>query len=290
MKIASFNVGAFVKVTVSVFGALFLGAANFAKASGFDISCALPFDVIKVHHPIDDSCAKRGDVPDPPIGDNEAAHASQNSAKNNYCASGGPALITFATFARLQKKLDQKFPAAKTWGRTHLPEDRSMLAAIYTTSAGDTIGEGNVVRLVAWVMKPRKGGAESVNCQGTKNEQTDLHIVLISSSDRESTPECSSVTAEISPHFRPEKWDAHTILLANDHPLRLTGHLMYDASHRPCSGTPPKAGHQAPARVSSWEIHPVYGVDVCIKKSIKSCKANDESLWVPLDQWEGDEG
>ena len=74
MKIASFNVGAFVKVTVSVFGALFLGAANFAKASGFDISCALPFDVIKVHHPIDDSCAKRGDVPDPPIGDNEAAH------------------------------------------------------------------------------------------------------------------------------------------------------------------------------------------------------------------------
>ena len=290
MKIASFHVARFVKIAVGVFGTLVLGVPNLARASGFDVSCTLPFESIKVHHPIDDSCAMRGDVPEPPVPANDSAHAAQNDAKNNYCASGSPALITFATFARLQTKLDQKLPAAKTWGRENLPDDRSALAAIYTTSAGDTIGEGNVVRVVAWVMKLRQGGAESVNCQGTKKEQTDLHIVLISSSDRENTPECSSVTAEISPHFRPENWDAHTILLANDHPLRFTGHLMYDASHRPCSGNPPKAAHQAPARVSSWEIHPVYGIDVCVKKSIRSCNANDESLWIPLDQWEGDEG
>jgi len=290
MKIVRFNVARFVKFMVCFLVLLILGTMNFATGSDFDVSCALPFDAIKIHHPIDDSCPQRGDVPNAPTGDNNVAHASQNEAKNNYCASGGPALITFATFARLQKKLDQKIPAAKTWGRNHLPENRSQLKALYTTSAGDTVGEGNVVRFVAWVMKLRQGGAESVNCQGTKKEQTDLHIVLISNSDRENNPECSSVTAEISPHFRPENWDAHTILLAIDHPLRFTGHLMYDASHRPCSGTPPKAGHQAPARVSSWEIHPVYGIDVCTKKSIKSCKANDESLWIPLDQWEGDEG
>ena len=277
-------------------GVLFLsvvalvGTPNLARSSGFDVACTLPFESIKLHHPVDDSCANRGDVIDPPVGDNDAAHALQNEAKNNLCAPGNPALITFASFARLQNKLDQKVAAAKTWTRDHLPDDRSVFAAIYTTSAGDTIGEGNVVRLVAWVMKLRQGGAESVNCQGTRKEQTDLHIVLIASSDRENTAECSSVTAEITPHLRPEKWDAHTILLANDHPLRFTGQLMYDASHRPCSGNPPRASSRAPARVSSWEIHPVYGIDVCIKKSLRSCKAGDESVWIPLDQWEGDEG
>jgi len=117
----------------------------------------------------------------------------------------------------------------------------------------------------------------------------DMHLVVISSSDRENTPECKSVTVEISPHFRPDKWDADTILSANDHPLRFTGQLMYDAAHRPCSGSPPKAGQGAPARVSSWEIHPVYAIDVCKEKSLNKCKADNDSIWKPLDQWHGDE-
>ena len=154
----------------------------------------------------------------------------------------------------------------------------------------DTIGEGSVVQFAGWIMKLRAGGAESVNCQGTKKDAIDLHIVLIDNSNREHTAECSSVTAEISPHFRPDGWDAHAILLANDHPFRVMGPLMYDASHRPCSGSPPKPGASAPARVSSWEIHPVYGIDVCTKKSLKSCKPSDDSVWIPVDQWEGEEG
>src|SRR5438034_5929284 len=112
MEIARFNVAGVGRIVVGVFGTLLSGAPNFARASGFDVSCGLPFDAIKVHHPIDDSCAKRGDVAEPPLGANDAPHASQNEAKNNYCASGVPAVITFATFARLQKKLDQKIAAA----------------------------------------------------------------------------------------------------------------------------------------------------------------------------------
>jgi hypothetical protein len=45
----------------------------------------------------------------------------------------------------------------------------------------------------------------------------------------------------------------------------------------------------APSRVSSWEIHPVYAIDVCKKKSLNSCKADNDSVWTPLDQWQGDE-
>lgn len=271
--------------------ALIMGAISHpGKTQGFDLSCTLPFESIKVHRPIDDACGKRGDVPDPPVSENDAGHALQNELKNNLCGSGGAASVTFATFARLQAKLDQKIPAAKTWGRDHLPKDRTDFTALYTTSDGRTIGEGSIVRFAAWVSKLRAGGKESVNCQGSKKDETDLHIVLISKSDRENTPECSSVTAEISPHFRPDNWDAHTILLANDHPLRFTGPLMYDAAHRPCasSQSKPKAG--TPARISSWEIHPVYGIDVCKKKSLRTCNSGDESVWVPLDQWQGDEG
>jgi hypothetical protein len=114
-----------------------------------------------------------------------------------------------------------------------------------------------------------------------------MHLVVISSSDREDTPECKSVPVEISPHFRPDQWDADTLLRANNHPLRFTGQLIYDAAHRPCSGSPPTRASEAPARVSSWEIHPVYAIDVCKKKSLNGCKADNASVWTPLDQWQG---
>jgi len=267
-----------------------VSTSDHARAQPFVPGCTLPFDSIKLHHPIDDTCQARGDVPNPPVADNDAGHALQNELKNGFCATGSPLTVTFASFAKLQQKLDQKIPAAKTWNREHLPTERSGFAALYTTTNGDTIGEGSVVRFAAWVMKFRAGGSESVNCGRTKKDEIDLHIVLIANSDRENTPECSSVTAEISPHFRPDGWDGHAILLANDHPLRFTGPLMYDAAHRPCSGNPPKPGVRTPARVSSWEIHPVYGIDVCTKKSLKSCKPDDESVWIPLDQWQGEEG
>jgi len=282
------SASAFALLSLFAFG--LVGTADHARAQPFVPGCTLAFESIKVHHPIDDSCTARGDIPDPPVADNDVGHALQNELKNNFCVTGSPAKITFASFAKLQQKLDQKIPAAKTWNRNHLPPERSGFGALYTTTNGDTIGEGSVVRFAAWLMKLRAGGQESVNCQASKKDGTDLHLVLIANSDREVTPECSSVTAEMSPHFRPDGWDAHALLLANDHPLRITGPLMYDASHRPCSGNPPKASASAPARVSSWEIHPVYGIDVCTKKSLKSCKPSDDSVWIPLDQWQGDEG
>ena len=46
-------------------------------------------------------------------------------------------------------------------------------------------------------------------------------------------------------------------------------------------------GASAPARASSWEIHPVYGIDVCKFKTLAKCKAGNDSLWTALDQWNG---
>jgi hypothetical protein len=120
--------------------------------------------------------------------------------------------------------------------------------------------------------------------------------------------ECSSITAEIIPRQRPEEWDflgrlrkkkkpgalkgALAKIDAHDlhRPLRLTGQLFFDGSHRVCVDGKRQGGQ--PARASNWEIHPVYAIDVCKFTTLTSCKPDDESLWKPLHVFmeEGDEG
>jgi hypothetical protein len=34
-----------------------------------------------------------------------------------------------------------------------------------------------------------------------------------------------------------------------------------------------------------WEIHPVYTIDVCKKKSLSSCRNGVDTDWVALDVW-----
>lgn len=66
------------------------------------------------------------------------------------------------------------------------------------------------------------------------------------------------------------------------HPVRVTGHLFFDASHKPCeSDTDPTN----PKRISLWEIHPVYAIDVCVNGTLASCPAANDSKWIPLDKW-----
>jgi hypothetical protein len=283
------------------------------SAEPFTLDCQLPFENIKKHHPIDDTCAGAGEAPTPtPNPEQIAANRLQNLTKNNFCATTptpGPALVTFISFKKLQQKLDQKAPEAKHWWRKNLPKNREVFRDIYTTTEGATIGEGSVVTFAAWLMKFKWAGQETCNCGSIyhdAHEANDIHLVLIASSPSvpccteaeqnasecktaaEKALECKSVTAEISPHFRPDQWgDEATICnAARHHPLRFKGQLMYDASHRPC---PHKPGSTDPARVSSWEVHPVYSIDVCKKKSLNSCKADNDSVWTPLDQWQGDE-
>jgi len=56
----------------------------------------------------------------------------------------------------------------------------------------------------------------------------------------------------------------------------------FDASHVPCA--PDKEAN--PARLSLWEIHPVYAIDVCSETTIAACRIDDESLWTPLNEFE----
>jgi len=84
--------------------------------------------------------------------------------------------------------------------------------------------------------------------------------------------ECSSVTAEIIPHFRPPLWDRFDTnectsphvtnpLPVRGQRVRITGQLFFDGSHTPgpCGGL---MGPHAFPRRAVWEIHPVYAIEV----------------------------
>jgi hypothetical protein len=236
-----------------------------AVAGVFVVSCALPFDSIKQHHPIDDSCTSIGNAkPDSP-------QAAQNQEKDNFCVSGAPVNVDFAVLRQLQQDAAQRV----TFGSdSKLPVDRSLLRD-FPSRAG-SVGEGTIVRLAAFVIEAHYsnlGKGESVNCKLGDKESNDIHIVLGENSNKDDP--CTSATAEISPHLRPDIWSPD--ILNNQHLFRFTGHLFFDASHVPCSGgTGPN-----PKRSSLWEIHPVYAVDVCIDPSNK-CTVDNDLNWVPL--------
>jgi hypothetical protein len=272
-------------VTIKNFAQSFLvvllAAASLA-AQGFDPGCPLPPQLDKIQQPrqIDRVCSISGDAPEPP-------HILQNKAKNNFCATGTPITLSRDSFVRLQSAAEAKH--IRFGDRNNLPPDRAALKNIIT-EGGVSLGEGTLVQYVAFISEARHsnvGSGESVNCTKRGAPKNDIHIDLNASLDEEA---CQSVTAEMSPHFRPDSWfrlagtgsvkKRETPLGSN--PVRVRGPLFFDASHVPC--TPDKEAN--PARLSLWEIHPVYAIDVCSETTITACRIDDESLWTPLNEFE----
>jgi hypothetical protein len=244
-----------------------------AYAEPFATGCGpLPFKPIAKPHAIDKSCGREG-IADTP------AHRAQNRAKNNFCASGAPLTLNLSQFADLQS-------AAETAGivfgaRDRLPPDRSALTGLIDDGFGGQLGEGRTVRVAAFVVDAKnsnKSKGESVNCNKPGATNNDIHISLGKNPDDDL---CETVTAEITPHFRPDAWTKDNLLGVGARPVRITGQLFFDASHKPCSN----GQGAAPQRISLWEIHPVYAVDVCRNRKLSSCDPKDDSKWEALDSW-----
>ena len=148
------------------------------------------------------------------------------------------------------------------------------------TWKGKKIGEGTRVSIVGYVESAHYSDVndgESVNCELTGDENNDIHVPIVQTAGAD---ECSSVTAEITPHYRPNVWTAAN-LNKPQVPLRFTGHLLFDAEHKPCRGTTV----EEPKRQSVWEVHPVYSIDVCVANNVSQCDASDEKVWLALDTW-----
>lgn len=221
---------------------------NFGKPTNFDSKCV----------------AQTGDAtPDTGI-------FAQDEVKNNFKAPLPPKDIAISDLAALQQDISthKGFP----FGRGHEPKTRDT----FHKMKGE-FQEGQAVRLTAYILKGKTSDTttgESVNCNigsdpkakiaVTRPEATqfnDIHIALVGAN---TDTECQSVTAEISPHFRPAAWtEALFKTKAQGKLVRLTGQLMYDAAHTVCQDG--KAGSGQPSRQSGWEVHPVYQVEICTK-------------------------
>jgi len=133
--------------------------------------------------------------------------------------------------------------------RDELPRDRSVLANLLSIR-GTKIGEGTLVRFVGYVLKSRYANlrsGESVNCRMPGAEYNDIRVDLVQRTGE--TDACASITAEISPHFRPSVWAAPNLqglgprgdVLAEDyrargrHRRRTLGRALHRSAGLVCS-------------------------------------------------------
>jgi hypothetical protein len=253
-----------------------------ASGSRFTLECAkVPFDDIATKPDPFRQCGNCGVVSADAKPEEVASKAAQSHAKNNFCADTSQ--ITNVTVANLRDLESQA--AQKGLVETDIP-DRSQLTG---TLNGGAIGEGSVVRLVAWVQDAHLSDCktgEEVNCETSGSAHNDVHIVLVdATSGGRDQDECTSVTAEMSPHFRPAAWTQLDKKIPTSNVIRVTGPLFFDNAHVPCAGVTRSSQDQAPFRSSLWEVHPVYQFEVCVDSDATKCDIANDSEWKPYDQW-----
>jgi hypothetical protein len=144
------------------------------------------------------------------------------------------------------------------------------------------LGEGKMIRIVAWALKARKGVKESCNCGLTRAADTDNHIVLVDPSLSSPTlgDEPDSQTAEFTPRARLDhpnlkgtRLQSQIVSQGGKLLVRITGQQMFDSQHS-------LEGHLN--RHNNWEIHPVFGLEFCPKN--KTCTAGSDANWKDIEQ------
>jgi len=240
------------------------------------VTCHSPADrVMKIDkHCPNEGCAKK---------ENDKA---QNRIKNNLCAAGPAIQISTTSIDQLQAAVDQLVQQGtfKYGQSAPQPADRAKLHDLSTVDVNGNavlLGEGKLVMFEGFVLDAKHDdtyvlgsgpvgfAGEGVNCKNSLFEWNDIHVAL---GETAAAEECSSVTAEIIPHFRPllfERFDSNACTsphVTNPLPIkglrvRITGQLFFDGSHTPgpCAG--PHGVNSFPRR-SVWEVHPAYAIEV----------------------------
>ena len=206
------------------------------------------------------------------------AETWQNEAKNNFCAPDPAKPITIPDMVKLQTDVqqDQTIPFGNT--RNHPLSSSPGPAKDRASLVG--LGEGSQVVLQGYVLVARQEGAESVNCGTNVPNAPVYHDIHISIVQNPGDAECSGVVAEMVPHHRPTAWTQKNVqAIANAKLLvRVTGQLMFDSSHSPCSGGVSIQGD--PSRSALWEVHPIYKFEVCSRGDCSS-----DAGWLSLEEW-----
>lgn len=246
------------QIGLLVLSIVFLYPGIFAQVNtAFEPECELPFKSIAVKRTIDDVCGVKGKG----TTQNKAANELQNAAKNNFCATGTASTVKVADLVALHKKVKAE---GITFGNYQaVPADRGGLQAL---------GEGTKVKFTGYINEVKYANVstgEGVNCKELRAENNDIHMEL--TARKTETNKCKRISAEISPHYRPDSWNVEKLKDVKEAGLkiRLTGQLFFDASHTSCADSL-NDGYRA----SSWEIHPVYRIEIYVN-----------SQWVDLHEW-----
>ena len=238
-------------------------------ASGLTQTCSAPQFPELGATKIDSACGAVG---------SGGKEANQNQAKNNFCATAPSKPIAIPDMVALQKKAQ----AIKgiNFGNLDVHPLTSKPGPVVNRKPLVALGEGNEVVLQGYVLIARQEGAESVNCGESVPNIPDYHDIHISIVDAAAnTDECSGAVVEMTPHHRPAAWTQGNVQsVAGKHLLvRVTGQLMFDSSHTPCTGGVASEGD--PRRASLWEVHPIYKFEVC---SSGDCV---DTGWKTLEDW-----
>lgn len=230
-----------------------------------------------------DNAGRRAGTPPPPLADR-----LRLDAQNNLCApASAPVPITLKEFGLLPSP-----------PRSQLVSSRKSLAQVAALPGRADAGEGIVARTVGIISKahivgcqepaPGQAAGEAVTCHfmgGPKVSEIQLNLSPVSAP--RDAPDCDTVVAKLVTHYRPIWWDDIDIKTP-EVPVRITGQLLYDDTVEGCqraaSATAPAAGTRAP-RLTRWEVHPVYAIDVCIASAAADCDPSVGKLWVPYHQW-----
>jgi hypothetical protein len=261
------------------------GASNrqaCAHHGKFETACN-PFGTAALPHTIDNTCGMTGDA-------TSKGDQAQDRQKNNLCAKGAPRLVTISDLRDLQDAVDK---SGVDYGSTHTkpphagpPADRSTL---FSKLPPGSAREGDRVSFVGFVVEAKKGSSETVNCHCTEIPSVDVHIALADhqlnlkeapasaapAAKKEITESndaalcANSFVAETIPHKRPSVLELAAIEPLRNKIVKVTGQLFFDGSHRPCKGASPGSGD--PARLTVFEIHPVYDIEVCSQNSLAQC-------------------
>ncbi|MBV9925666.1 MAG: hypothetical protein JOZ96_11665 [Acidobacteria bacterium] len=225
------------------------------------------------------------------------ANDLQNTIKNNFqlAPSAQQKLITVGDMIRLQGIVDDVPQEQLQRGdRFHLPSpaQRTLLRSI-NIGPNRQFGEGDLVTLVGFVIGARHSNTddgESVNCNLAGCAANDIHVDVTAHPrdndvDKGEQMNEEGLSAEISPHHRPEAWETFDASayrsVFRTHPVMFAGQLFYDASHSPGGG---------PDRAAVWEVHPVYAIWVCRNTTLSQCPVasqNNPNVWIPFDQVRG---
>jgi hypothetical protein len=189
--------------------------------------------------------------------------------------SCAPKPFTLDDARSLQNYIDNTFADA---GTTKTKFEPTRTLRDIPTFEGN-MGEGDFVRLSAYLVIAKDEGSESVNCGGA--DGIDIHISLGPKSAHPT--QYDGIVAEMIPQLpRPAGWDAITLNRLAGKQVLVVGGLTYDNEHFVNdNAASPKTGQ--PERFSLWELHPITAFYVC--PAGDGCDPAQLTDWVTLTAW-----